>query len=62
MGWPLPTSSALPLPQHIFQAGQIVGQRFHGSIDVPVLLLGALPSYRRWPFWDLYSPITRILH
>jgi hypothetical protein len=29
-----PTSSFPPLPQHILQAGQIVGQRFCGCVDV----------------------------
>jgi hypothetical protein len=37
-----------PLPQHISQAGQIVGQWFYDWVDVVVPWLEALPEYRRW--------------
>lgn len=36
------------ISQHMLHAGQIVGRRFYGQDGVPVLLLGALPCYRRW--------------
>jgi hypothetical protein len=35
--------------QNMLQAGQTVGQRFYGWVDIPVPPLEALPDYRRWP-------------
>lgn len=37
---------------------QIVSQRFRGWVDVPVLLLGTFPGYRKSQF-TLCTPITR---
>lgn len=51
-----PTSSAPPLPQHVLQTGQIVGQKCYG--------LEVLPGYRRTvqtPDFSLLGVLPRVI-
>lgn len=55
-----PISFAPTLPQHILEAGQIVGLRYCGWVDVTVPPLEALLSYRRGPVQAPYPLLLRV--
>ena len=61
-GLTMSTSSALPLPQHILQAGTdynlcLVLWRFCVWVDVPVPLLADLSGHRKWPVQASFLPL-----
>lgn len=56
-----PTSSEPPLPRHILQAGQLIGQGFCGQAGVPVPPLETLPCYKRGSVQAPFPPLLEVL-